>query len=176
MKGPELVALGALALLVLSGGAAATTIELGAGRVRNRHRAAGVRRELLELLDAWEALGTHDVEVAPAGGLRTDALAQLKRAADGASNAPTLRSTPHGRGGALDVWPLGFAAHVHGTWAQVPQLLKDRFATFGAFAEARGFTWGGRWRSERFPNGDQPHVELAAWAALPYPPPPGGYA
>lgn len=148
------------------------------GRVLNRTRARGVRRELQELLDAWELYGTHQVTIpaSPWGGLRTSEADQAGYAAGGMSGASTLASTPHGRGAALDVWPVGFEAHVNGTWEAVPDDIKGKFLAFGLFAESRGFTWGGRWRSSSMPNGDQPHVEIAAWRTLPFPPPSGGYS
>lgn len=145
-------------------------------RVLNRERAAGVDARLLELLDAWEREGEHDVLVAPDGGVRKDAARQAQLAAGGASNASTLAQTPHGRGGALDVWPVEFEQYVRGSWDAVPRAVKAKFEVFGGFAEARGFTWGGRWRGATFPNGDQPHVEVKNWRQLPYPPSSGGVA
>lgn len=57
------------------------------------------------------------------------------------------------------------------SWEALPESLKLQFAAFGRFAESRGFKWGGRWVSKTFPNGDQPHVELPNWQALPFPAP-----
>lgn len=150
----------------------------GGGRVLQRENARGVHLELQGLLDAWELEGTHQVLIpsSPWGGLRTSEADQAGYAGGGLSGAATLSATPHGRGGALDVWPVEFIHYVNGTWAAVPELVKQKFATFGAFAEARGFVWGGRWRSATLPNGDQPHVEMRAWRSLPFPPPAGGYA
>lgn len=148
--------------------------------VLHRERSAGVHPRLKALLDTWAAVGTHDVLVAPDGGLRTDEAVQASKAAVGQSNATTLRQTPHGRGGAVDVWPVSFLPHVPksagGTgarwvsWEMLPQQVRDEFAAFGGFAEHHGFRWGGRWRGAKFPNGDQPHVELDNWQTLPFPP------
>lgn len=160
----DAAALLALALLGSSG-------RKGTGaRVYNRERAEGVRSELQDLLLAWEQYGTHDVQIATNGGLRTSQAVQAQLAAEGGSNATSLRQTPHGRGAALDVWPVGFERYVNGTWQAVPEELRAQFEAFGAFAEGRGFVWGGRWRSAKFPNGDQPHVEIRGWQSLPYPP------
>lgn len=150
-------------------------------RVLMRFRAARVHPSLSALLDAWELEGAHRVVVAPDGGVRGDAARQAQLAVQGLSNAGDLASTPHGRGAALDVWPASFLPHVPVTagglaarwtpWEKLPNEVKLDFQTFGLFAEARGFTWGGRWRSATFPNGDQPHVEVKAWRTLPFPPP-----
>lgn len=144
-------------------------------RVLNRSRADGVHPKLRALLDEWEQFGTHTVMVAPDGGLRTDAAKQAGYAAAGNSNATTLASTPHGRGAALDIYPVDFLPFIAMRWENVPASVRAKFRTFGEFAEARGFTWGGRWTGATFPNGDQPHVEITGWRSLPYPPPTGGY-
>lgn len=171
--------------LLVSAALAFAALGLGAvvapaGRVRARERAAGVLPELLALLDAWEAEGTHDVIVAPDGGLRTDAALQATYASTGGSEASRLEDTPHGRGAALDVWPVAFLDYVPkalggnaarwATWAEVPDSVKVQFRAFGDFAKKRGLVWGGDWRSSTFPNGDQPHVQLRDWRSYPYPP------
>lgn len=134
-------------------------------RVLGRERLAGVDGRLLELLALWEAHGTHDVEIAPHGGRRTSA-DQERLYRDGASEAAQLEQSAHGYGLAIDVWPVGFAPFAwSSTWERTPEPLKAQFAEFGAFAEAAGFVWGGRWRTPRLPNGDQPHVEIPNWRA-----------
>ena len=140
-------------------------------KVGHLERATGVHPSLRALLEAWNALGSHTVIVAPDGGKRTDAAKQASYAASGTSNAPTLESTPHGRGGALDLYPTSFLPHLalRTSWENLPQSVRDEFEAFGVFAEARGFKWGGRWRSVKFPNGDQPHVEIIGWQSLPFP-------
>lgn len=165
-----------LAVVLLGGGSALAGVSMG--RVRNRGNAAGVHPSLQALLDEWERYGSHDVMIpsSPWGGLRTSEAQQAGYAQGGMSDATTLASTPHGRGAAIDVWPVEFPLYVSGTWAAVPDAVKAKFAAFGDFAEARGFTWGGRWRSASMPNGDQPHVEIKNWRAMPYPPPNGRYA
>lgn len=176
MKALDWLLLAVLLLVGLATSSSATPAS--SPRVRNRERAKGVRGELQTLLDDWEREGTHDVMIPswPWGGLRTSEADQAKLAGDGFSAANTLEKTPHGRGGGLDVWPVEFEKHVNGTWAAVPEHVKQQFRDFGAFAEARGFVWGGRWSSATYPNGDQPHVELRNWRSLPFPPPPGGYS
>jgi D-alanyl-D-alanine carboxypeptidase len=137
----------------------------------HKERAAGVHPELRALLDAWDAFGTHKAVVAYEGGKRTDAAKQASYAASGTSNAATLETTPHGRGAAVDVYPASFLPHLalRTAWPDLPQQVRDEFEAFGVFAEGRGFTWGGRWRSAKFPYGDQPHVELRNWKSLPFP-------
>jgi hypothetical protein len=148
-------------------------------RILHRGRAKGVHPRLMDLLEAWETHGSHIIVVAPNGGLRTDAALQAKFAATGQSGASTLDRTPHGRGAALDIWPLQFLEHVPAssggvatkwtTWQALPAFVKLQFQAFGEFAEKRGFKWGGRWNGPRFPNGDQPHVEIPDWQHLPFP-------
>lgn len=148
--------------------------------VRNRDRANGVHQSLQALLEAWIADGSHDVLIAPNGGLRTDPALQKTLAANGNSNATSLEQTPHGRGAAIDVWPVSFLPFVpkhsggiglrwYG-WDELPAKVRAEFAAFGVFAEARGFRWGGRFTGTKFPNGDQPHVEITTWRSMPFPP------
>lgn len=148
--------------------------------VLHLERATGIHPRLKSLLDIWATTGAHDVLIAPDGGLRTDEAVQAGKAASGQSNATSLRQTPHGRGGAVDVWPVSFLPYVPkqngGTgarwvaWEHLPQQVRDEFHAFGDFAERHGFRWGGRFRGAKFPNGDQPHVELEDWQRLPFPP------
>jgi hypothetical protein len=171
-----------LVSLVLALGALGLGATVGAisGRVRNRERAAGVLPELVGLMDAWEERGTFDVVVAPGGGLRTSEDEQAGYAANGTSTATTLKDTPHGRGAALDLWPVAFLDFVPrylggtaarwATWAEVSEPVKLQFSELGRFGEALGLTWGGRWRSSAFPNGDQPHFQLPNWSRYPFPP------
>ena len=150
-------------------------------RVHNRERAKGVNPRMLQLLDKWEAEGTHEVCVAVHGGLRVDQAVQSALSAGGMSAATTLKRTPHGRGGALDVYPLSFLPFVPvanggtarrwGAWDELPQQVRDEFKAFGVFAEKHGYKWGGRWVGHDYPNGDQPHCELIDWQKLPFPPP-----
>lgn len=171
--------LGAVALLRDSSSGQASSSSSNRVPVLNRERADNVHPELAEVLDAWEREGTHAVVVAPLGGRRASSGDQQQLAALGMSAATDLRSTPHGRGAALDVWPESFLAHVPlswggtaarwSSWAELPQSVRDEFAVFGEWAEARGLVWGGRWRSATYPNGDQPHIELANWRTLPFP-------
>lgn len=148
-------------------------------RVLHAERMAGCLLQLHILMDAWREQGAHDVAIAPNGGLRTDAVKQATLASLGLSRALELRSTPHGRGAAVDVWPASFLACVPeseggtarrwASWEEVPLGVRSDFLVFGEFAEARGFTWGGRWRGPVFPHGDQPHIEMKGWTALPFP-------
>lgn len=142
-------------------------------RVQGRHRALGVRRQMTELLDAWDAQGTHDViipepirgVVAPPG-LRT-VQDQLDAFAAGLTEATTIVDTAHGRGFALDVHPVDFNPRV--AWERQPADVRAKFEAFGVFAErftasdGSRFVWGGRWRTAKLPYGDQPHVEVKDW-------------
>ncbi len=145
--------------------------------VAHIERALGVHPSLLALLEDWNRLGSHDVVIAggegwPNGGLRTDVLEQHKAFVAGLTKARTLADTPHGRGAALDVWPYGFNPH-RGFDGQLD--MPALFRVFGQFAEDRGFVWGGRWDFHTpgsTLSGDYPHVEVADWRHLPYPPQP----
>lgn len=148
------------------------------GLVQRRELARGVHPDLQALLDAWEREGWFPVTIGSGtfggiaynGGLRTSAVAQAKTAGAGLSKASTLASTPHGRGAALDVWPVGFdPARPFSAQPQMQQLMQ----AFGEFAERRGLVWGGRWKNFMSPGaevaGDWPHVEVPHWASLPFP-------
>lgn len=140
----------------------------GRVRVLFRERADGVRPELQALLDAWDAEGTHEVLIPawPPGGVRTQEQ-QQRLFAQGWSGAASVEDSAHGSArAAVDVWPVDFLPYVYGAWEAVPQAVRERFRTFGLFAEARGLEWGGRWRTTALPNGDQPHVQLRGWRRL----------
>lgn len=157
-------------VVVVAGAASSGTFTLGAGsRVLYRERADGVHPDLQWLLDEWEREGTFVVQIAGGpdwpypGGVRTDEATQQAAAAAGLSAATSLAQTPHGRAAALDVWPDGFNPHL--TFDAQPGQLQ-LMQTFGAWAESKGFTWGGR-----FSTPDYPHVEIVNWRNLPFPPP-----
>lgn len=171
-----LIALGLGALLLAAGVAAAPIDVPGSRRARvlERYTAHGVHPDLQWLMDEWELYGPFDITVGnlpgfPGGGLRTDEAGQAAAAGANLSQAATLRNTPHGRGAAVDFWPTDFNPWI--PWAAQPASIKIKFLEIGKFAEARGFEWGGRWRSKTFPDGDQPHVEIIGWRMLPFPPP-----
>lgn len=162
------IAAASIAAAVL--GASKAAASASSGRVQQRQRAAGCLQPIQDALDAWEREGTHDVLIAPDGGLRVDEEKQARYAAQGNSNAATLEDTPHGRGAAADVYPVSFLPHLQKRWEDVPASVQLEFATFGRFCEARGLVWGGRWRGKTFANGDQPHIEIPNWRSLPFPP------
>lgn len=160
------------ALLLVAVAVVALAAKAGIGaRVRYRERAAGVIAELGEFLDWWEANGPFDVVVAVDGGVRYDEATQRAYYEAGASKAPTLSATPHGRAAAVDLVPSGFDPR-----KPIDAVTYRRFLTIGESAEARGLVWGGRWLRAFPPSsvnpygGDLPHVEVRNWAALPYPP------
>ena len=148
-------------------------------RFKGRANMGNVAEAFYRLADRWDDVGTHEVFVPspaetaaiglPPAGAREGAAAaaaQLAAYNSGASGARTLDETPHGAGvgmpaEAIDVWPVGFNPRI--AWEKQPEEIKARFLAFGSFAEREGFVWGGRWRSARFPNGDQPHVETLNW-------------
>lgn len=151
--------------------------------VHNKERLNGVHPLIrVDFVALMEAELGFDTVVAPNGGLRTDAAKQAATAAAGMSNATTLKATPHGRGGAGDFYPLSFLPFVPvqfgGTgkawvsWEKLPQQVRDEFAAIGVLAEKHGYEWGGRFKGPKFPNGDQPHVQIKGWQIyLPFPPP-----
>lgn len=179
MKTPEVIALGAGIVVVTGASSVAAAALTSNGRVGHIECADGTHPGLRALLRAWCDAGTHDVDVAPAstdwtppGGLRTDESEQAAAASSGLSNATTLATTPHGRGCALDVWPVDFnPRRGFDTQPGMEQMMR----LFGEWAENQvvtvdgvtsTFTWGGR-----FSRPDLPHVEIKGWQHLPYPPP-----
>lgn len=171
-----LVAVGALLLAGSAAANVAATPHWRGARVLNREAARGVHPALQRFLDVWEERGPFDIVIGQlagflGGGLRTSDAGQAAVCAAGLSDACTLVDTPHGRGAALDLWPAeGFNPYV--AWRNQPAEIHAAFQAIGEFAEAYGLTWGGRWRTEKMPDGDQPHVEIRGWRSLPYPPPP----
>ncbi len=150
-------------------------------KVHHIERARGVQPRMLVLLREWEKRGPFEIMVGFHGGLRVEPAVQAMLSGGGFSAADSLKKTPHGRGGALDLWPVSFLEHVPRSWGgtakqwtawrDLPQLVRDRFAIIGVFSEGLGFKWGGRWVGKSYPNGDQPHHELADWGRLPFPAP-----
>lgn len=142
--------------------------------VLHRERAEGVHSSLIALLDAWEREGSFPILVAPDGGLRIGAIAaasQLRFYLTGLSKAKTLSETPHGRGAALDIYPVGFDSKKG--LSKQPEI-RAKWLTLIAFAQARGFISGKDWTSFVAPDGttgDWPHLQMANWTKLPYPPP-----
>lgn len=137
---------------------------MASSKVQNRERARGAVAQLQAFLDWWEVNGPFAILVAPDGGLRTDAAKQAMYYAQGNSKAKTLAETPHGRGAALDLWPVGF--NPVKKLEQQPDI-KAKFEEMGRIAKAApfNFTWGGDW------GWDYPHVEVKNWRkTLPYPP------
>lgn len=145
----------------------------GGAQVYDRANARGVHPALQQLLDDWQAEGWFDVRVA--SGVRT-ASQQAANVAAGLTNATDITTTPHGRGGALDIHPIGF--NQNACFNVQPDML-TRMNEFGAWAKTKGFVWGGDWQKFYSPacqnidgvRGDRPHVEMANWVTLPYPPP-----
>jgi len=151
-------------------------------RFKGREHLGNVDSAFFRLADRWDDVGTHEVYVPspaetaaiglPPAGAREGAVAaaaQLAAYNSGASGARTLDETPHGAGigmpaMAIDVWPVGFNPRV--AWEKQPEDIKTKFRIFGELAEREGFVWGGRWTGARFPNGDQPHVEIRNWRGL----------
>lgn len=150
-------------------------------KVHHLERARGVHHRLLVLPQEWVKRGPFEIVVGWHGGLRTDPSVQAMLSGSGMSAANSLRVTPHGRAGGLDLWPLLFLDYVPTswggyarnwtTWEALPQLVRDQFALIGLFSENLGFEWGGRWVGKSYKNGDQPHHQLKDWQRLPFPPP-----
>lgn len=173
LKGSKtlLIALGVGLVLLAGPSIADAAATISGSKITNRSAATGVSPEMQHLLDLWEAQGWFTISIGvpfagfPGGGLRTAADAGGQQAAceGGLSNACTLATTPHGRGGALDIWPQGFNPLL--TFDAQPGML-DLMTQFGQWAQSQGYTWGGSWATP-----DYPHVEEKDWPSLPYPPP-----
>lgn len=183
MKGLELGAMAglfALGVLVVRGARSsspAPSSSSSSGLVLNPEAAAGVDPRLLAALGAWNEHGAFPIRIAddprlPVGGLRT-AEDQAKAVALGLTGAMNLAQTPHGRGGALDLWPASFDP-----WKGLslqPQARAD-FETLGAFMTDCGLVWGRAFTNLVAPDGtrgDWPHFEVPDWRDLPFPPPRG---
>ena len=139
-------------------------------RVLNIERAKGVNESLLSFLQFWQDNGEFDILVAPDGGLRYGAEAAAKQLSyynAGNSRAKTLAETPHGRGGALDLWPVGFNPAITLNRNSPDSLnYKWAFNKIGSAAMNQGLDWGGRWTTLY----DLPHIEMTNWRSLAYPP------
>lgn len=141
-------------------------------------RLIGVSAECIAFFSWWRDFGPFPLTIPEGGGLRNDAAYQEGLFMTGRSRAKTLDQTPHGRGGAVDAYP---AKVVSGTVIGIHQIKDgseaiERFEKFGALAEAKGLTWGGRWLRAFPPSksnprgGDCAHVESRLWPSLPFPP------
>lgn len=134
--------------------------------VLNIERAAGCREELKDLLEQWKIHGTFDITVAVDGGYRFGPEAETAQAnffAAGLSRARTLEDTPHGRRCAVDCHPVGFDPHK--SFADQAPGMREKFKAWGAFVEACGLVWGGRFGGFGF-DGDTPHAEIPHWRTL----------
>jgi hypothetical protein len=159
--------------------------KLKGARVSGRAYAAGVHPALPALLDLWDQFGWFDVTVAPPfkmlsgdyidGGLRTDEAVQGEAQAEGLSKAGDLYSTPHGRGAALDIYPVGFDPHR--SFEDQPEMA-GLMAQFASWASQQTVVLGQGTPTQQsftfYPGinfGDYPHIEIKGWQSLPYPPP-----
>ena len=134
--------------------------------VRRRQRANGVNAKLQAFLDQWVKDGPFEIGVGDDGGVRTDAAKQLAYFKAGNSNASTLDQTAHGRGGALDLYPV-IGGHWRGLQGDPNPADSARyFAVIGARAKAAGLAWGGDFKTMR---PDLPHIEVPSWRTLPMP-------
>lgn len=128
-------------------------------RVHHRERAAGVHWRLQAFLEAWAWFGPFKIGVVRDGGVRTDEAKQAQLYASGASKARTLKETPHGRAGAIDVAPVNDAGTPIFTGP------REQFFAIGAFGKLLGLEWGGDF-ANLF---DGPHLQVPGWKALPMP-------
>ncbi|SRR5258706_2324440 len=141
-------------------------LPLSGAPVNHRERANGVHPDLQAFLDWWTQNGPFPLVVMTLGGLRTDELEQARLYAAGRTKAKTLAETPHGRGGALDLYPF-----VNGVVRGLendpdPAEAERYFKTMGSLAKQQGLKWGGDFWSIK----DLPHVELKNWKDIPFPP------
>lgn len=151
-------------------------------KVHHLDRARGVHPRMLVLLQEWVKRGPFEIVVGLNGGLRTDPTVQAMLSGNGMSAANNLRITPHGRGGALDLWPVSFLAHVPKswggearrwtTWPELPPVVRDQFALIVTFSKGFGvYNQGADWVGRAYEHGDNPHHELKDWQRLPFPAP-----
>lgn len=139
------------------------------GKVFHRERADALAPALALALDAYAQSGPWPIVVVDGLRAGTDAAArQASYFASGASKARTLGETPHGRGGAFDFAVVKQAAGDAVVSTYPADENPSLYASVGAWFEARGLTWGGRWSSFGA-NGDAPHIEVPNWRALPMP-------
>ncbi len=130
--------------------------DLGAPKVFERQRAAGIHPDLQKALDEWSKYGPFPIMVGDNGGLRNDAT-QLMLYMRGVTNAITASTSAHGRGAAVDLWPVVDGQPTFNNTALYQQM--------GKWFKDRGFIWGGDWKSPV----DMPHIEIPNWTSLPYP-------
>lgn len=161
-----LAGVGAVAgvVVLLMRKSAAASPSSSSALVFHRQRAAGVDRRLVAFLDWWEINGPFPIVIDPQGGVRRDEAAQKALFDKGSSNAASLSQTAHGRGGALDVYPV-LRSSGHAV-QQIATNDRAKFQVIGEAAEKLGLTWGGRWKSLY----DGPHIEVPNWKQLPFPP------
>lgn len=134
------------------------------GLVQGRSRCNTVDQRLQAFLDGWAKDGPFGLFVPVDGARRTDEALQAKLYAEKRSNAKTLAETPHGRGGALDLYPvvdgktLGLGDPQGAAMAEYL-----RYAgVIAARAKLAGFKWGGDFKSLK----DWPHVEVPDWKTV----------
>lgn len=132
--------------------------------VRQRENAGSLLAPLRDFLTWWELEGPHSILIPQWGGMREGIEAeawQRKQYDIGTSRALSLRETPHGRGAALDLWPVEFDYYT--PWDKQPTNVVAKFKLQGVIAKEFGFKWGGDW------GWDYPHIEIPNWRTLPFP-------
>ena len=136
-------------------------------KVRNRVVAFGVHPSLSAALDEWALNGPFPITVG--SGVRTNTAQKVLYALgrDNAGNivdkskvatyARDATETAHGKrstgGTAMDLDPS-------------PATVAN-YRVMGAWFEARGFEWGGRWTEKFPPNGDMRHIQVKGWKQIP---------
>lgn len=155
-------------------------------RVLNRDLAArdGVRPEVLWVLDEWERVGTHVIEIRsrekfpyfPSGSVRWTDEEQADAARKGLSGAVKPNDSAHGprRRAGLDVHPIGF--NPNRSFAQQPPEMFAQVRTFALWVEGLVHPNGTRYRTGRLwshivapdgVTGDWVHYEILGWEKLP---------
>jgi len=131
------------------------------GAVLYMQRAKGLLPELQAKIVEWDL--PFDIMVAPGGGLRTNPAEQLLYYQQGNSKAKTLAETPHGRGAAVDMWPVTFNPSID---------LKAQPVAFEQFKQMRQWALdkGLKLIGSVDESWDYPHWELPNWTRYPYPP------
>lgn len=134
--------------------------------LRNRSRLGGRLDPRLEaFLDWWDRSGPFLITVGLDGGLRSDPALQEDLWKRKKSNARYLWQTPHGRGGAVDLWVYKAGTLQPAFDTKDPATLA-KYEAIGAAGKAHGLVWGGDWTTLR----DYPHLEVPDWQRLPFPP------
>jgi peptidoglycan L-alanyl-D-glutamate endopeptidase CwlK len=109
--------------------------------------------------DVWVAEGVRsDARQRELYKLGRNSSGQIVKLSDVVTYAPDASQSAHGSGLAVDLWPLRDGRMAP---SGAPEWEK-----LGALARASGLAWGGAWKAQFPPYGDQPHIEMPSWRDL----------